>query len=89
VGWARSDALANVALVGEAGAEVREQLLPLLARAAIGSGRVDDENEIAAPAVGGGDAVRREAARTSAFYRGNTNLQVIYEVHQTCHKGLV
>ena len=26
------------------------------------TGRVDDENEVAAPAVGGGDAVRREAA---------------------------
>jgi len=74
VGWARSDALANVALVGEAGAEVREQLLPLLSRAAIGAGRVDDENEVAAPAVGGGDAVRREAvgAGLGVGVRGGT-----------------
>lgn len=30
-----------------------------------------------------------DETRTSTFYKGNTNLQVIYEVHQTCHKGLV
>jgi hypothetical protein len=53
-----------IALVSEAGAEVREQLLPLVARAAIGAGGVDDEDEVAAAAGGdggGGGAVGREA----------------------------
>lgn len=59
VGRARSDGLTNVALVGEAGAEVGEQLLPLLARAAVGAGGVDDEDKVAAAAGGdgGGGAV--------------------------------
>lgn len=60
----RGDALTNIALVSEAGAEVREQLLPLVARAAIGAGGVDDEDEVAAAAGGdggGGGAVGREA----------------------------
>lgn len=54
VGRSRSDALANVALVGEAAPEVGEQLLPLLARAAIGARGVDHEDEVATAARGGG-----------------------------------
>lgn len=74
MGRARSDALANVALIGEAGAEERQQLLPLLSRAAIGAGGIDDENEVAAPAAGGGDAVGGEAdgAGLGVRVRGGT-----------------